>query len=270
MHKINHQLVYEMAKEAGLTSFLFKGVRHLPKAFQGKGAGTVKWLSRRSRFAPTTTGIGNLSKGVKPVTQKGENFKGIFVRKNPVGVREVSKGQLVHEGRRMGFLNPKSIAEKTVGGVKDLAAPFRTNDPFGTKLKNFFKNQWHDAKFKHGKTYIGADGKAYQNVYERTIGGKALAGGFTTTVGMTGLSYATSDEKHQGKRIAKSIGQGLMWGPVGMAAAGPVMMGHMGYQGYKAYKGAKQGNQTGHIGAMNQNANNFYQQPQYHQQQRYF
>jgi len=220
----------ELYKQAGLFDM---GIKMLDDAVIG-----IKALkSTAPRLTGIEKGVQGTVNAIDPNFVKA-NYKGILVRKTPSHVREVdplrySEG-LPDEGS---MFNPKKWLQHSLGGMSDTVAPWRGGGSLGQRATNAVKDVGNSWKYKPGEVFKGTDGKMYQNVYERTMFGKGLAG-LSSGPGVAGATYLASGsnpEKSQTGRIGSSIGQGIIWGRMGAPVAGPLILGKGLYDVTKSF-----------------------------------
>jgi hypothetical protein len=209
---LSTHIIYELSKEAGVKT---------------KALG---WLADLSKKAPRLTGIGNFSKGIKPTTSK--LYKGIAVKKSPLGVREITQAQFTKGAPTEKLFRPTDILKRTIGAGKDMAAPFKGSASIGQKLKNAVGDLYHSIKYKPGEMFQKG-GKYYQNVHERTFLGKLGYGTQLTLPGAAAMSYAANKDMTTGKRTARAVAEGVAWSPVGLPIAGAAFTGKLGYDAIK-------------------------------------
>lgn len=181
-------------------------------------------ITRNIGKAQTLHNIGSATRHA--VGGTGVGFKGIAVKKAPSFAREVSSATHSVGMPSEKFFNVDDIIQRTAGGIKDTAAPWRGDGSLFDKARDAAKQTWHSIKYKPGEVFERG-GKMYQNVHERTMLGKIGYGATFSTPGVAATSYLTAPKDSKNK-AGKAIGEGVTWGRALAPITVPVSTAKMG------------------------------------------
>ncbi len=174
--------------------------------------------------------LGNKARQVAPKVISERPFKNILVSDKAEFAMRTNRS--MPEGMPNGSMfSPSNIAGETARAFHDIAAPWRGNGSFGSKLKNAVTDLVNNNKYKPGETWVDpTTKKKFTNYHRRTAFGRVVHGATISAPGLAGTGYLTADKNQTtGKKMLGAAGQAVAFSRLGMPIAGPAMLAKGGY-----------------------------------------